>query len=55
MARLTIPLSDDLHVRFKVQCTLARRKMFDVVLELVEQWTAKQEKGKGKTTTKGRK
>ena len=49
MARLTIPVSEELHVRFKVQCTLARRKMLDVVVELVEQWTSRQEKGKGKT------
>ena len=53
MARLNVPIPDDVHVRFKVQCTLARRSMADVVVELVEDWTVKQEKGKPKS--KGRK
>ena len=51
MARLNVAVPDEVHLRFKVQCTLARRPMADVVVELVEEWTARQEKGK---TSKGK-
>ena len=54
MARLNVPVPDELHLRFKVQCTLARRPMADVVVELVEEWTAKQEGRKGKSRSRKR-
>ena len=53
MARLNVPIPDDVHLRFKVQCTMARLTMADVVVQLVEQWTGKQETGKGKGKKKG--
>jgi hypothetical protein len=46
MKRLTINISEDLHTRLKVICTLDGKDMTAVVLKLVEDYVEKAEKRK---------
>ncbi len=46
MKRLTVNISDDLHTRLKVICTLEGKDMTEVVLGLVEDYIKEAEKRK---------
>jgi len=46
MKRLNVDLSDDLHAKFKVICTLSGTDMSDVVRQLIEKYVDKEENRK---------